>query len=144
MKLTFTELQKLILKWASDKSLIAPQNADKQRLKLIEEIGEIAGAIVKNKTDEIKDGIGDVIVVLTILAAQLDEKIDLDVRDDLISLSHAELLSGIIYFENYGGYSHLIELCNRLSLDPIECLNLAWNEIKNRTGKTVGGAFIKD
>lgn len=25
-----------------------------------------------------------------------------------------------------------------------ECLNIAWNEIKNRTGKTIDGVFIKE
>lgn len=25
-----------------------------------------------------------------------------------------------------------------------ECLNIAWNEIKNRTGKTINGIFLKE
>jgi phosphoribosyl-ATP pyrophosphohydrolase len=38
----------------------------------------------------------------------------------------------------------LIILSRQLGLDPVECLNVAWNEIKDRTGKTVYGTFIKD
>jgi NTP pyrophosphatase (non-canonical NTP hydrolase) len=38
----------------------------------------------------------------------------------------------------------LIILCFQIGLDPTECLNYAWNEIKNRTGKTVNGTFIKE
>ena len=38
----------------------------------------------------------------------------------------------------------LIILSRQLGLDPVECLNVAWNEIKDRTGKTVDGSFIKD
>ena len=38
----------------------------------------------------------------------------------------------------------LIILCFQLRLDPTECLEFAWDEIKNRTGKTIGGTFIKD
>jgi NTP pyrophosphatase (non-canonical NTP hydrolase) len=38
----------------------------------------------------------------------------------------------------------LIILCFQLGLDPTECLEFAWNEIKDRTGKTVGGNFLKD
>lgn len=38
----------------------------------------------------------------------------------------------------------IIILCFQLDLDPTECLEFAWNEIKNRTGKTVNGNFIKD
>ena len=39
-------------------------------VKLIEEIGELAHGIAKGRLTEIEDGIGDAVVVLTILAAQ--------------------------------------------------------------------------
>ena len=38
----------------------------------------------------------------------------------------------------------LIILAAQNGLNPKDCLNSAWNEIKNRTGKTVNGVFIKD
>lgn len=38
----------------------------------------------------------------------------------------------------------LIILSRQLGLDPVECLNVAWNEIKDRTGNTIDGSFIKD
>ena len=38
----------------------------------------------------------------------------------------------------------LIILCFQMGLDPTKCLEFAWNEIKDRTGKTVGGTFIKN
>lgn len=38
----------------------------------------------------------------------------------------------------------LIILCLQLGLTPQEGLSSAWNEIKNRTGKTINGVFIKD
>lgn len=38
----------------------------------------------------------------------------------------------------------LIILCKQLGLSPVECLNSAWDEIKNRTGRTIDGSFIKD
>jgi len=31
-----------------------------------------------------------------------------------------------------------------MGLDPTHCLNVAYDEIKDRTGKMVGGKFIKD
>ena len=52
---TLQELQVLILQWAKEKNLLKLENAPKQRLKLLEEVGETAGAILKNKTDDIKD-----------------------------------------------------------------------------------------
>ena len=38
----------------------------------------------------------------------------------------------------------LIILAAQYSLELGDCLEYAYNEIKNRTGKTVGGTFIKD
>jgi len=38
----------------------------------------------------------------------------------------------------------LIILAKQLDQDPKDCLVKAWEEIKNRTGKTEDGVFIKD
>ena len=38
----------------------------------------------------------------------------------------------------------LFDLCNSLQYNPVECLELAYNQIKDRKGKTVGGTFIKE
>ena len=56
----------------------------------------------------------------------------------------SELLSSLIYYEFLLGYKFLKLLCNRLNLDLVDCCNLAWNEIKNRKGKTIDGTFIKN
>lgn len=48
----------------------------KQMLKLMEEVGELAQGLVKNKHAQVVDSIGDIYVVLTILSMQLD--IDLE------------------------------------------------------------------
>ncbi len=95
------ELQQFIEKWAEDKGLLKEENAPKQMLKLSEEVGELAGAYLKNKHEEVVDAIGDIQVVLIILSKQL-------------------------------------------GLDYNQCLEGAYNVIKNRTGKLVNGSFIKD
>lgn len=61
----------LILKWADERGLLKAENAPKQMLKLIEEVGELAGAMAKNKPNEMIDAIGDIQVVLIILSKQL-------------------------------------------------------------------------
>lgn len=38
----------------------------------------------------------------------------------------------------------LVILCEQLGLDYDKCLETAYNVIKNRTGKTVNGTFIKN
>ena len=144
---TLQELQPLILQWAKDKDLLKSENAPKQRFKLLEEVGETAGAILKNKTDEIKDGIGDIFVVLVILAEQLSEEILFDINfvekdndEDFVFLFDNILNSNRIYFS----LAYLNDICIKLNLDLTECANLAWNEIKDRKGNTINGTFIKN
>lgn len=90
-----------ILNWAFQRNLLKPENAPKQFIKLSEEVGELANAILKQNKEEQKDAIGDIQVVLIILSQQL-------------------------------------------GLDYKECLKSAYEEIKNRKGKTINGTFIKE
>jgi len=99
--ISFDILIENVVGWAKDKDILKKENAPKQLLKVLEEVGETAGALLKSKNNEVKDGIGDSFVTLIILAKQL-------------------------------------------GLEPAECLEEAWNEIKNRKGKTVNGVFVKN
>lgn len=67
----------------------------------MEEVGETMAAMARGDKEKLKDGIGDSIVTLIILAMQC-------------------------------------------GLSANECLASAYDEIKNRKGKTVDGVFIKE
>lgn len=69
------ELTEKIQQWAVARNL---HDADphKQVLKLGEEFGELCSGMVKNKRTEVIDAIGDMYVVLAILALQLDLDIE--------------------------------------------------------------------
>ena len=58
----------LIREWAERRGLYANGDPKTQALKLVEEVGETCRAILKEDYDEITDGIGDCVVVLTNLA----------------------------------------------------------------------------
>jgi len=58
----------LIREWASDKGIYKSGDAKTQFVKLMEEAGELAQAILKNDEPEVIDAIGDMVVVLTNLA----------------------------------------------------------------------------
>ena len=58
----------LIRDWADERGLYENGDTKTQALKLVEEVGETCRAILKEDYDEITDGIGDCVVVLTNLA----------------------------------------------------------------------------
>lgn len=94
------QLVEQVQQWSIDKNL-HNGNSDRQALKFYEEAGEIAAALSRGQMDALKDGIGDTVVTLIILAQQQDWTLE-------------------------------------------ECLQYAYDEIKNRKGKTINGTFVKD
>jgi len=91
----------LIRVWAKEKGIYDKGDSKTQYVKLMEEAGELAKALLKDDKPEIIDAIGDMVVVLTNLAK----------------------------LENL-----LIE----------DCVVSAYNVIKNRKGKMIGGTFVKE
>lgn len=59
-----------IRQWARDRNLIEGSDRFRQMVKLVEEQGELAAGIAKGNTGLVADSIGDMVVVLTILAEQ--------------------------------------------------------------------------
>lgn len=60
-----------VLEWADKKGLLKEENHLKQTLKLTEEVGELSKAILEKNPYDTIDAIGDIRVVITILAKQL-------------------------------------------------------------------------
>jgi NTP pyrophosphatase (non-canonical NTP hydrolase) len=58
-----------IREWAKERGIYEKGDPKTQFLKLQEEVGELAKAILKNDEEEFIDAIGDCVVVLTNLAA---------------------------------------------------------------------------
>lgn len=150
MREELKEYQNLILGWARDKNITRAECAPMQRLKAIEEIGELADGIVKNNLDKQVDSVGDAFVVFIILAEQLNIDVDFNYDDPV---KEYETIDGYIYEllktafqENDLEYfiSYLIDICNKLNLNLVECVQYAWNEIKDRKGKTLNNVFYKD
>lgn len=74
-KKSFSDTTFLIEQWAIDRNL---ETADpmKQVVKLGEEFGELCSGLAKSNEDEVQDAIGDMFVVLTILAMQTGTSIE--------------------------------------------------------------------
>ncbi|STO54452.1 MazG nucleotide pyrophosphohydrolase domain [Canicola haemoglobinophilus] len=159
-----------IEQWAIERNLIEGSTPQKQMLKLMEEFGELCGGVAKNKPEVIKDSIGDCFVVIVILSNQLgvDGYVDFD-ADDIIqeyldgkySYTNVtkKLLEGIHYL---GGLSLpisngwkiqkeyielffmnlvLIALFNGLNFK--DCMQHAYNQIKDCKGRMIDGVWVK-
>jgi len=102
MQRDLTLLEELITTWARQRGLLTDDvQPEKQMLKLVEEVGELAKGVAYQDKWSTSDGIGDVFVCLVVLAEQLD-------------------------------------------LTLTECVNVAYDEIKDRTGTLEDGLFKKD
>ena len=79
------DITELIKKWAVDRNVVS-SDVKSQMVKLLEEAGELATGINKDKRELIIDSIGDVYVVLVILCMQLG----LDIND-CIKVAYEEI-----------------------------------------------------
>ena len=62
--------------WAKERGIYEKGDPKTQFLKLQEEVGELAKAILKDDVEEIVDAIGDCIVVLTNLSELTNNKVE--------------------------------------------------------------------
>lgn len=157
------KLQKLITnvqQWSIDRGL-DKADSKKQMLKLYEEFGELASGLAKGNKEVVKDSIGDVVVVLIILAQQQGvEKIS-DFNIICNHLQPSDLMPQAS--ETIGLISLRIKKTNDEIEEPIvrlisylrtiakyenlkfeDCLSQAWNEIKDRKGKLIDGVWVKE
>jgi NTP pyrophosphatase (non-canonical NTP hydrolase) len=90
----------LIRQWADERGIYDKGDEKTQYIKLMEEAGELAQALLKQDKEEAIDAIGDMVVVLT----NLSTFVGVDIED---------------------------------------CIESAYNVIKNRKGKMSNGTFVK-
>ncbi len=82
--------------WAKERGLYAKGDPKTQYIKLMEETGEIGRALLKEDTNEIVDGIGDAVVVLTNLAELVGVPIEECIQSayDVISKRTGKMVNG--------------------------------------------------
>jgi len=86
----------LIREWAKERGLYDKGNATTQYVKLQEEAGELAKALLKNDQPEVIDAIGDMVVVLTNLAYMRGVHIESCISSayDVISKRTGKMVNG--------------------------------------------------
>lgn len=66
------ELFTAVEEWATARGLNNPSIKSRQALKVMEEVGETMAAMARGNKEALKDGIGDSIVTLIVLAMQCE------------------------------------------------------------------------
>lgn len=166
--------RELILGWARDRNLIEGSTPEKQLDKLFEEVGEYAGSSARHTVPEkreemlvkMQDGLGDVFVVVCIMAEQMGIPLDFDEMEEyteegrngvmyltmgclagLVESQHQNLIdeSQMDHSEHfYFAVATAAAVAKRNGFDFMACIEMAWNEIKDRKGRMVDGVFVKE
>jgi len=84
--ITMRDIFPLIRDWASERGIYEKGDSKTQYVKLMEEAGELAQALLKDNKPEAIDAIGDMVVVLTNLARLIDVDIE-----DCITAAYNEI-----------------------------------------------------
>lgn len=118
----FKDLKDKVLSWAKDKDLLHSKNMDRQFLKFIEEVFEF-----KTELDIWK----------LYKKFKHDENIEQDFSiEEFERWENLKLEMGDIFVT-------LIILCEQIGIDPVKCLSMAYEKIKDRKGRTINGSFVK-
>jgi len=111
----YEELEEKIIQWAKDRNILENSNAIKQISKTQEELDETLEALKKLDTYKDPDNL--------IVRSQIMNEVADGIGDMLVTI---------------------ILLAKAVDLESLVCLEMAYNEIKNRKGKMVDGLFVKE
>ena len=168
MNKTIQELVPLIQEWAKERGIFDKSTPFDQLLKTHEEVGELIKACYDNDKPAIQDAIGDTMICLINYCyfKNMDfifhyEKVypmeaPNNITQTTFAISANNILSELFDAEYEQDelylYSYLIEhILNGLQCIALSegttleaCLNIGYNEIKERTGKMINGKFVKN
>lgn len=168
------ELIQKIEQWAHDRNIINGSKPIDQAMKLFSEFGELADNVGKGR--DCRDDVGDVFVVLTIMAKQTEIGLWETIKEDYSNhdvvhgmfsqiayeaepvknrvIELGESLVGLFQygFELSGEYDELflesVVILNSIAHNKgytlEECVQIAYNDIKDRKGVMYNGVFVKE
>lgn len=121
MNKKYEELTELVIEWAKERNIFAKSNPISQIGKTQEELDETMVALKRLKS------------------AQESPSFEFVDEEEEMSLALFEAKDGIGDM-----LVTIIILAEMVGFDTTECLEAAYNEIKNRKGKMVNGLFVKE
>lgn len=163
-------MQELILKieqWAEDRNIIKGSKPIDQAMKLFSEFGELADNVGKGR--DCRDDIGDIFIVLTIIAKQHEDGLmsrcltDIKSLEDLSKLTSIKHVTHVLVshlysfvysvedskfceplFDLHSCIEYLSKVAELSGHTLEECVQIAYEDIKERKGVLIDGVFIKE
>jgi NTP pyrophosphatase (non-canonical NTP hydrolase) len=158
------ELISKIEQWAEDRNIISGAKPIDQAMKLFAEHGELSENVGNNQLDKVFDDVGDVFVVLTIIAKQCNLSIynhlntklkhsGLKVDVAFLTSELATIATEVYEWDNESTYfpehalsysvARLRSIAEQVGLTLEYCVEQAYNDISKREGILWNGVFIK-
>lgn len=157
------ELIKKIEQWAIDRELDKKATVEAQSIKTAEEMAELIIGISKDNIEVIKDSIGDVFVTL-VIGNMIDERLDIEeIYNTLLEDLNKEIpadknqqivlldrvMEGVLTYKYdediiYYTLAAMVGDARIYNLDFLDCVQYAYDEIKDRKGVLRNGCFIKE
>lgn len=162
-----------IIDWSTERNIITAGKPSGQVLKVMEEMGEIAGGVARNKLALIKDAVGDVLVIMTNVAkmygVEPSSVITFDEEERNLYPSGTGTIGLIADMYCYWGEAFtlvenhdverdftdldmvyypvlnvLFEISRRYNFTLQEAIEASYNEIKDRQGIFYNDVFVKE
>lgn len=134
----FEEFKEKVEGWAQVRGIYDQSTEAKQVDKFKEELWEY---LTSSSIDELKDAIGDMAVCIVNAyylqkrkGLYIPKNYEVDIKCLCLSVSDGEYISAILALEG---------ISNGLRLDFKDCMQMAWDEIKDRKGMMIDGLFVK-
>lgn len=160
------ELVQAVSDWAEARNLIKGSDPKTQTLKTVSEFGEVAEGVSNENRAMIIDGVGDTIVTCIIAGKQMGfdlydaikgpaAETDSAGQDVFAVIDAADVLGKMCdnvikgqtdkYIANFGQFCNLLSsIAVQYDATIHDCLQDAYDEIKDRRGVMYHGAFVKD
>lgn len=156
------ELIQKIEQWATDRNIIKGSKPIDQAMKLFSEFGELADNVGKGR--DCRDDIGDCAVVMAIIMtqcglsfhayaenlnfiSQYDIKYNVSQLGSNISEFVSDIATNYEISDNSDAFIWCIEYLNVIAMQIgsslEECIQIAYNDIKDRKGVMYNGVFVK-
>lgn len=161
-----------VLAWSRSLGLDKNSTVLEQTIKLYEEFGELAKAYQKNDKLELMDGIGDTLVVCTVIVSILETesgvRFEPNEEQEKCIASDSSWFSLLFELNGFTEYSAMLQpmcknlrtinsiyekfhrivkaldiFCKAQLLDLYDCYNMAYQTISFRSGEIVNGIFVK-